>query len=562
MPGDGPGGSHHRESGGALPPHLTRGVLSLWAAEGKWAEVSLAGVSMTPLIPDGSRLTVRFGRGGLAVGDVILYATPTHLIAHRVLRLGRGGRRWGWLKVKGDPLHAGEGSWIPVEDVVGRVVAVTRPSGERILLNTPAGRRAGRLAALVSGPVARAEGAVTRRLLGREILPLTRLLLGGPAFLYGRTVRESPGMRGAFLDPARRFLLLAARLEVEEAGRVRLSEMLEQDLPWERIVPAATRLGLAPVLYRNLSHPGLSRRVPPAALAALRRGAHGSACLMAIQMEGLESVDAALRREGIVPVLLKGTGLAVTLYQQPALRPMQDIDLLVGEEQVHRAVAILEGMGLKGIRGGRSPEFYARHHHALPLIDGKGRLVVEIHRGLVPPSEGMTLEMEPILARTLEVRRGQRSYRVLSREDQILHSALHLAHTDRFMGRLRDLMDIHALTESAGSPDWSLLIEASRSWAASRSLVTTLDLARLLLGTPVPVEVISELGRGARWDPLAAGLVRLLGRWSLFEGGAGGRVLSDPVIKAICDSFLKRSRWSERVRALAASLTPQARMAL
>src|SRR5512145_3528 len=153
MTGEGAGTGVGVRGGRDLSRELTLGILALWAREGKWAEIAVSGLSMSPLIPSGSRLTVRFGREGLSNGDVVLYTTAAHLVAHRVIALGRRGRRWGWLKVKGDPLSWREATWIPVEDVVGRVVAVHRPDGETVLMNTLLGRVAGRLAAAVSGPI-------------------------------------------------------------------------------------------------------------------------------------------------------------------------------------------------------------------------------------------------------------------------------------------------------------------------------------------------------------------------------------------------------------------------
>jgi hypothetical protein len=538
-------------AGRDLSTPVTRGILSLWAQEGKWAEITVSGISMSPLIPDGSRLTVRFGREGLAVGDVVLYTTPVHLVAHRVLRLGHGGRRWGWVKVKGDPLHAFDAAWIPVEDVVGRVVAVRRPDGTAVLLNTSAGRLANRLAALVSGPVGWVEGKARSLAGGSRRLHLTPSLLSLLVPLYRR--RSGAGRRRAhsILAEEDRFLLAAARLRMDSEETGGLRRLLGRDLPWERIVPAATRLGLAPLVYRNLGREGLREGVPPAALTALSRGAHGAACLMAIQMDGLGRIVASLRRRGIDPILLKGAALAVTLYDQPALRPMQDLDLLVHPDEVAPALEALEEMGLRGIPTQRGARFYDSHHHAVPMIDRSGRLIVEIHRGLIPPpGEGVRLELGPLLKRAVEVERDGRVFRVLSVEDQVLHAALHLAYTDRFLGRLRDLLDVHALVGSTRHLDWGTVLESARSWEVSRSLFSTMDLARRLLSTAVPQEVLSELSRSARWDPLAATVLRVLARSSLFTTSPSGRLLSEAVARSVCDAMIKRPRWSARLRDL------------
>ncbi len=536
-------------AGRDLSRELTLGILTLWAREGKWAEISVSGLSMSPLIPHGSRLTVRFGREGLSKGDVVLYTTPAHLVAHRVIGLGRRGRRWGWLKVKGDPLSWREAAWIPVEDVVGRVVAVHRPDGEVLLMNTLPGRVAGRLASCVSGPIAWTEGRLLS-LGGWRGGPIaSRLLLSLPALLYHKSrpdrARRAEGLP---LRPEEKLLVMAARVRLLPAEREALRESLLQDVAWDRLVPTAAALGLVPLLHRTFAMDEFRDRVPPAVRAALARGAHSAACMMAIQMEGLDLAVAALRRAGIEPVLLKGAALALTLYEQPALRPMQDLDLLVRQEEVERAAGVLTELGLRAIRTSRGRDFYDAHHHAVPMIDSGGRLLVEIHRGIARPAAGLYVDPAPLIEWAAVVESNGRRYRVLSLEDQFLHAAIHLSHTDRFIGKLRDLLDIDALVDSAKDLDWGTILEAARSSTASRSLYTTLDLSRRLLGTPIPREVLSELSRSARWDPLAAGALRALGRRSLFTGPEPGRLLSDPVVRSLCDALIRGAGWRVRLR--------------
>jgi len=527
----------------------------MWAREGKWAEIAVSGVSMTPLIPDRSTLTVKFGREGLAVGDVVLYSSAGRIIAHRVLRLGRGGRRWGYLKVKGDPLRHGEASWIPVEDIVGRVVAVTRPDGRTLLLNDALGRLGNRAAALVSGLPARAEGRLRALARASKPLRITPAVLGAlhPVYLWGGRKR---GRRfSVLLGDAERFLLALCKLTMDEEQIRPAKAALRGEVPWDHVVGVSASLGLAPLLFRNLSLPELRGSVPATAMSALARSAHAAACRVAIQLDSLDRILDALRREGMDPVLLKGAALALTLYEQPALRPMQDIDLLVEEEQQPAAVACVERMGFRGIANDFSDAFYERHHHARPLADATGRVIVEIHRGLVPPEDGLRLDPRPFLDRAVRAEvRGTR-YRVLSREDQLVHAALHLSYADRFIGRVRDLLDVHAQVEREDrAPEWGIVVECARAPVLSRSLYSTLDLARRLLGTPVPPAVLSELARDSGWDPLARGLVRALGQSSLFRGSASDRLLSAPAARWICDTLIKRRGWIDRGKDLFALL--------
>lgn len=530
----------------------SRALLALWAREGKWAEIAISGFSMSPLIPDGSRLTIRFGRQGLTAGDVVLYATETRLIAHRVLRLGRRGKRWGYLKVKGDPVRSGEAAWIPVEDVLGRVVAARAPAGAAILLNTPSARMANRIAGAISGAGSTIEGRARRVVGAARKLTVTPAMLSLLKPIYAIGSRGRHREAGLLLTAEERFLMAAARVRMSPEDERRLEIQMRKEVPWGRLPSAAAGLGLAPLLYRNLNRHPFRERVPRAALAALGRNAHGSACQMGIQLDALDAILDEVSRDGITPVLLKGAALALSLYEQPALRPMQDLDILVAPGEVEATVAALGRAGFRAVAASRTPAFYAAHHHTVPMIGRSGRVIVEIHRGLVPPEDGLVIDPAPFVARSQRIEARGRSYRVLSREDQMVHACLHLSYCDRFVGRLRDLIDVHAIVEiEAARLDWGIVVGATHQPEVHRSLLSSLDLARRLLGTPVPREVMHELRRGAGWDPVAERLLRTVARASLFVGGPSEGILPGASARFFCGTLIRRSRWGARLRDLA-----------
>src|SRR6266850_6399767 len=337
---------------------------------------------------------------------------------------------------------------------------------------------------------------------------------------------------------------------------LRLLQMLRREVPWERVIASASRLGLAPLLYRNLTKAGFRGHVPASAISSLGRSAHAAACQMTIQLGALKSIVEALRTVEIDPVLLKGAALALTLYDQPSMRMMQDIDLLVPAERVGAALLCLERLGYRGAVTDRGADFYLSHHHATPMIAMGGRVVVEIHRGLVPGDTGLQIDPAPFIERALRLGPAEASYRVLSPEDQILHAGLHLSYCDRFVGKLRDLMDLHALVEVRGGRlEWGRLLESAARTQIARSLYSTLDLSRRLMGTPVPAEAMNELARAAGWDPLAERLLRSLARSSLFSAGPSDDLLPGPSARWMCGTLLRRARWSGRLRAFVRMLS-------
>jgi hypothetical protein len=101
--------------------------------------------SMTPLIPAGSEIEIAGLRDAarLDMGDVVVFRRGERLVAHRLLfGWGLGDQRWF--------VERGDGTSpvgrIRAHDVLGIVVAVQRPDGEREDLTTAVARRRGRAA--------------------------------------------------------------------------------------------------------------------------------------------------------------------------------------------------------------------------------------------------------------------------------------------------------------------------------------------------------------------------------------------------------------------------------
>ncbi len=134
-------------------------------------------------------------------------------------------------------------------------------------------------------------------------------------------------------------------------------------------------------------------------------------------------VSAALRRADIPVVLLKGAALATWLYDDGAVRPYGDIDLLVAPAEHSRAEAVLVSLGFDDWRLGLSPLEAAAHAREWAR-DG---VYVDLHHSLwgvgLDPALAWLLLVEG--TETLAVGGGQLS--VLGRPAQALHVALHAA---------------------------------------------------------------------------------------------------------------------------------------
>lgn len=98
---------------------------------------------------------------------------------------------------------------------------------------------------------------------------------------------------------------------------------------------------MLPLLHENMSKLGLDDPVMPRL-----RGVHRFSWCEARRREFLVvKALAKLQEEGIAIMALKGLALSYDYYEDAALRPMQDVDLLVRIDAVKEAVNCLEALG-------------------------------------------------------------------------------------------------------------------------------------------------------------------------------------------------------------------------
>ena len=227
---------------------------------------------------------------------------------------------------------------------------------------------------------------------------------------------------------------------------------------WQALLVRADQEGMTPLLALHLE----------AADVAVQAGMRRSLRLLlrrheqyaALLTETLARVLTLLHGDGLFPLLLKGAALRHTLYTDPILRPMRDIDLLLDQGEVDRAQSLLRESGFVQ----STAPIPTNHFHlpALMLREGEYTLCVELHRGLYPncppwyePVDVVKLRQRGRSCAVAEVRG-----RCLGDEDMLLHLYLHgiRAPLTYEPSRLISLADIVGLVEArAASLDWAQL---------------------------------------------------------------------------------------------------------
>ncbi|MBN2536992.1 nucleotidyltransferase family protein [candidate division WOR-3 bacterium] len=286
----------------------------------------------------------------------------------------------------------------------------------------------------------------------------------------------------------------------------------DPETDWDAAVETAVQHGIAPMVYRRLKRSGNRDRVPAAAWDRLSSNYLAGAGRNARVFARLGPVLAALRGAGVPVIVLKGAYLAGAVYQDPALRPMCDVDLMVPRPGLAEARARLAGQA--GIVPPTDDiEERCRLSAHLPEITVRG-LAIELHWTILDPTGAIPVEPADLWDRARPARVAGQDALALAPDDLMLHLCLGVSCRDRLAAGLRPLCDIaETAARFQGELDWDRLARTARAWNAARHVGLALALARNLLAASVPGDIMERLvpgGVGPR--VLAAAQTAILSR--------------------------------------------------
>jgi len=252
----------------------------------------------------------------------------------------------------------------------------------------------------------------------------------------------------------------------------------------------------------------------------------------------LERALETLAAVGIEAVLLKGAGLATSVYGSFSNRPMGDLDLLVRPEDAIRARDALAANGWTWRHDPALDRFYESHAHLAPMFD-TARLgaSIEIHVDLFVKGHPFAFGAEAIWRDRRPVRVGAQESWMPSAQHQLLHAAIHFAWSHGMVvGAWTTFRDVDALA-STGEIDWEEFARFAQAAGAGSCAYWTLAMATALGAAEVPAGVLDRLSP-------AAALVRALAARHVLAGlvGPEGRCPALRVQRALWELAIRPGR--------------------
>jgi hypothetical protein len=231
------------------------------------------------------------------------------------------------------------------------------------------------------------------------------------------------------------------------------------------MVAAAERHGVSGFVADALApHQDL---VPPAAWTELNRAARGQIAQgLKIKRLTLRVLE-ALAREQVVPVLLKGAGLAQRLFpEQPLARPSSDVDVLVHPDELPRVRRAMESLQLTERADESLDDVFEEHHH-FSFSSHAG--LVEVHFRLFSGFGRGAFDDAALRSRFVPGVFEGHAVRWLSPEDEFVYLATHAAN-HAFL-RISWLLDLQRALERGPALDWPTMGQRCRE-AGFRAAVT------------------------------------------------------------------------------------------
>lgn len=301
-----------------------------------------------------------------------------------------------------------------------------------------------------------------------------------------------------------RLLLNCSRTAPEDANVSVIAELLQVRLDWDYIIQSSIRHGVAPLL-RNaiqqiLPHLKTGNQVPAHAMERLEILYQTSRR----RNQRLYQIVAEIAREctkaGIAVMGLKDLQLARSIYPDPALRPMGDIDLLIRPEDYEKAADCMFRLGFERTPFTNLPYIlkYAWGHHFRRRRDNT---YVDLQWNVmqiewdVYQEGSFDFEIERMWKNAQKMAVDDYFILVPSLEDMLFHLCVHL--DGHQFSELILLCDIYELIKQNESRiDWQYFIQIVNRYKAEPFTYYSLRLIEHLFQIDLPNEVLRSIKPG------------------------------------------------------------------
>ncbi len=279
------------------------------------------------------------------------------------------------------------------------------------------------------------------------------------------------------------------------------------DAEWIELAANARQHRVAALLYWQLNRAGIphNERVS----GELARAHTQQVRQYLKRKEAFQKIQSALHYAEIPAVWLKGFALAHSVYPNPFVRSMRDLDVLVPFAQRERALALVQTLGYPlALPAHTTATQEMWHHYHL-----RGEVAVELHYALIGLRSKIlpASQLEWFWAQTRVIHYGEMEFSAFTPEAELLYLCAHaiLQHGEtEFL--LQRYLDLHLLIEKNPALDWQLILGRATELRWTFAVERALEITRAYFGTTLPENFLEELQTRRRADEDAKNALLIL----------------------------------------------------
>jgi hypothetical protein len=242
---------------------------------------------------------------------------------------------------------------------------------------------------------------------------------------------------------------------------------------------------------------------PKDARRELARNAHADAARELLRMREIVSVLDALATNGIQSILLKGTPLAYTIYDAPALRPRSDTDLMVPREQIESIRRVMAALGYTAPTFCEGAQVFCQFELAKADRFGVDH-AFDFHWKISTQSIfSNILSYSELAARAVPVPRLGSNARAAGAVHALLLACMHPVMHHRNVERMIWIHDVHLLTSRLSTTELNELVDLAIAKRIATLCAHQLRLASSRFGTVLPDGLVSRLAASGVGEPSA-----------------------------------------------------------
>lgn len=288
-----------------------------------------------------------------------------------------------------------------------------------------------------------------------------------------------------------KLIFLCARFDVNDYIQQEIKELLSASIDWNKIIEVCTYQQILPFLYYNLSKINLQHMLPEDAFLIMENYYYSNLNRNVILEKEIFAILKLTNRSGVNVIPFRGFNLIQTLYNNPALRIMNDIDILIKRNGFQKTRDILVQLGYEE----NTEDNFTQNQQKYNFVFSKKlslniSLVIEPHYSLAP-ARPYQINLPYLWERAqIKTIKGQK-LSCLSEEDTFLSLALHLRrHTLRLL--LKFIVDIaELLNANQNTLDWAYIEKSAKENRIITPIYLSLYLSKDLLKTPISPKIFN-----------------------------------------------------------------------